>query len=832
MPFRNQPDQVAATIAAANALGFSLPTAQAEKAVKDYQASQYEKYISDQAAKTVAEANALGFSLPKQQAEKAVKDYYEQMYKPKHPSQALDPVAATVAAANTHGFSISPEQATQAIRDYYAYNDPVPDTVLKANALGFSLPQQQAKDAVIDYYIHQFATYGNVPLSEQVKAQIVQEALIKYAGLDDEIRDLGEQAWTGVPIDMARYESLKEIQAKIDKIKNAAQEAYMAQPVWTESELKAQSLKETDPDQYRDLIISDDYINGNWQRWLELAQPGRILTTDERKEAKAAAYALNQKAHDIYWSIGTPRQISDDAWQQYNTYISLAPVLQSKESELMAVWQGVGNVIPVEKIRTALYNNIPAFKDFQDGQYNDPVIADLMAKTSMAENAQAANPGWYIGGNLAGTALFTVAGGELLSGLGITSNVVKNVILSGIPSAVNSVADQDWSEPGKALFNTVFETGASLLSGYVGGKAAQATFSKVGQILEYSALSTTAKKLLADNASTIMSNVGGTISAETLSAAKAAVMGEEYHFDPGSAAINIVVGSLFDTVGSIKDSFFQGSAEYTKAANIQAKLQIGDASALKDAVGFVNESAPRGLLILPDSVKRPLSVEETKNAYFKGFEKYQTPDKPTKISLVDRIKQYWDNPELPESVQPYISENVIAVAENGPKGYIESTGQQSDTGYLIDLDAAVNDFLSDGSTIIATEGAGDGLSGPVEITPPSNATPEQIAQTRAYIDGSNQALEAGKLSPSGRVSTAGSLRIRANASAAAERARAAAAGTPYQGHVGHVPDTTWTGTADPFSWLDLDPSVNMSIGGQANRYPIGYKPTEFRFKDR
>ena len=45
-------------------------------------------------------------------------------------------------------------------------------------------------------------------------------------------------------------------------------------------------------------------------------------------------------------------------------------------------------------------------------------------------------------------------------------------------------------------------------------------------------------------------------------------------------------------------------------------------------------------------------------------------------------------------------------------------------------------------------------------------------------------------------------------------------------------EVLWTGTAAPFSWLDLNPSVNMSIGGQANRYPIGYKPTEFRYRDR
>ena len=143
----------------------------------------------------------------------------------------------------------------------------------------------------------------------------------------------------------------------------------------------------------------------------------------------------------------------------------------------------------------------------------------------------------------------------------------------------------------------------------------------------------------------------------------------------------------------------------------------------------------------------------------------------------------------------------------------------------------INPNLVNGSSEGYNEGAGN-LSGPVEINPPLNATSEQIAQTKAYIDGSNQALQAGKLSPTGRVSTAGSLRIRANTSAAKERERAKTAGTPYTGQVGHVPDTTWTGIADPFSWLDLDPLVNMSIGGQANRYPLGYKPTEFRFRDR
>lgn len=57
------------------------------------------------------------------------------------------------------------------------------------------------------------------------------------------------------------------------------------------------------------------------------------------------------------------------------------------------------------------------------------------------------------------------------------------------------------------------------------------------------------------------------------------------------------------------------------------------------------------------------------------------------------------------------------------------------------------------------------------------------------------------------------------------------AGTPYTGHVGHVPDTTWTNSPVPYFWLDLDPIVNTSLGGQAKKYPIGYKPTGFVFKE-
>ncbi|MBP3610219.1 MAG: hypothetical protein J6J42_07785 [Lachnospiraceae bacterium] len=139
-----------------------------------------------------------------------------------------------------------------------------------------------------------------------------------------------------------------------------------------------------------------------------------------------------------------------------------------------------------------------------------------------------------------------------------------------------------------------------------------------------------------------------------------------------------------------------------------------------------------------------------------------------------------------------------------------------------------------GKTAQKTDGAGGkgGTgSGIVEFKAPPDATPAQSAQVKAYVDGCNEALKAGKLSSTGRVSTQGSLRRQASRAARKEAQRAANAGTPYTGHVGHVPDTTWTGTPDPYDWLDLDPVVNTSLGGQSNGYPIGYKPTGFVFKE-
>ena len=122
-------------------------------------------------------------------------------------------------------------------------------------------------------------------------------------------------------------------------------------------------------------------------------------------------------------------------------------------------------------------------------------------------------------------------------------------------------------------------------------------------------------------------------------------------------------------------------------------------------------------------------------------------------------------------------------------------------------------------------------SGKVEFKAPPDATAEEIEQVKQYVAGCNKALAAGALSKTGRVSTKGRLRRQASRSASRERKTAIREGRPYSGQAGHVPDTTWTNNPEPFSWLDLDERVNTSLGAQSKKYSVGYKPTEFVYKE-
>ncbi|MEU6246071.1 hypothetical protein [Glycomyces sp. NPDC047010] len=126
-------------------------------------------------------------------------------------------------------------------------------------------------------------------------------------------------------------------------------------------------------------------------------------------------------------------------------------------------------------------------------------------------------------------------------------------------------------------------------------------------------------------------------------------------------------------------------------------------------------------------------------------------------------------------------------------------------------------------------------SGPVRFSAPrkleGKLTDEHRRQVKEYIDAANQAIEDGTLSGSGRVrpSKDPTLKVQKDAAAARERARAERAGEPYGDLVAaHLPDTTWTGTADPpGGWGRHDATVNASLGSQSDKYPEGYRPSGF-----
>jgi hypothetical protein len=129
--------------------------------------------------------------------------------------------------------------------------------------------------------------------------------------------------------------------------------------------------------------------------------------------------------------------------------------------------------------------------------------------------------------------------------------------------------------------------------------------------------------------------------------------------------------------------------------------------------------------------------------------------------------------------------------------------------------------------------------GPVRFSVPrkleGKATAEHKRQAQEYVDAANQAREDGNLSDTGRVRPSQDTDLKAAKDKAArdERTRAENAGEPYGDQVAaHLPDTTWTGTADPpGGWGRHDDSINASLGSQSDKYPEGYQPTVFELDE-
>ncbi|WP_433471527.1 polymorphic toxin-type HINT domain-containing protein [Saccharomonospora azurea] len=122
-------------------------------------------------------------------------------------------------------------------------------------------------------------------------------------------------------------------------------------------------------------------------------------------------------------------------------------------------------------------------------------------------------------------------------------------------------------------------------------------------------------------------------------------------------------------------------------------------------------------------------------------------------------------------------------------------------------------------------------NGEAEVRIPAWATGAEVQQFADYVDAANDAIARGLISPTGRVSTAGSIRREAARAAANERRRAAAAGTPYFGVAGHAPDAMWLGHGMPPTWIDMTKRVNSSLSAQGQRCPVGCSPKRFVLVD-
>ena len=127
----------------------------------------------------------------------------------------------------------------------------------------------------------------------------------------------------------------------------------------------------------------------------------------------------------------------------------------------------------------------------------------------------------------------------------------------------------------------------------------------------------------------------------------------------------------------------------------------------------------------------------------------------------------------------------------------------------------------------------DPMSGPVVFYPRKDATEAEMKEYRDYVAGCNRALDAGALSPSGRVPTTGTELGRQATKAAQLERKAHPEKYPSSDVVaGHVPDSTWVGQPEPHEWQAMSRKVNSSLGGPNKRYPVGYKPTIFLLGER
>ena len=189
---------------------------------------------------------------------------------------------------------------------------------------------------------------------------------------------------------------------------DAYNKAYMAQPAaLTDSEKQAREIKNGDPQKYQDYIGSDQYIQDNWSRWLELAKSGPKLTDDEKREVNDAILALSAAIDrmgvfgpvpdNLGVALGESAPVlTEDQKITYQKYQMLAGALASRESTAYAAGVGGATFVPGAKQIT------DAVKDsfLKKLGNSDPEFVEAMLHTDPIANAKQAHPGAFTAGNL------------------------------------------------------------------------------------------------------------------------------------------------------------------------------------------------------------------------------------------------------------------------------------------------------------------------------------------------------------------------------------------------------------------------------------------------
>lgn len=338
--------------------------------------------------------------------------------------------------------------------------------------------------------------------------------------------------------------------------------------------------------------------------------------------------------------------------------------------------------------------------------------------------------------------------------------------------------------------------------------------------------------------------------------------GAPWNWAKGAKLAKRVVGLVGDLIGGVRD-LFKANKAVDKAKDGLARAKDALAAAKKKAAAALKKSEPECHSFLPgtyvllaDGTRKPIEdVALGDKVTVTDPETGKTTIREVAGTIVtEDDKHFVDLTIEGESGEPaaLIATTthpfwVVSEGEWIKAGDLEpgmtlrtpdgDTAELADTRYFekrqrthdLTINGIHTYYVLAGATPVLVHNCN--VNGEAEVRIPEWATDEEAQQFADYVDATNDAIAQGQLSPTGRVSTAGSIRREAAREAATERRRAVAAGTPYSGVAGHAPDAMWLGHGKPPTWIDMTKRVNSSLSAQGQRCPVGCSPSRFVLVD-